>query len=163
MSWIRLHLQASSLARDPEVEDIPSLWLRSTQKQHSKNRWSRMDLFLQTGAAPTQNIMFVPLSHWACKSLGQQTENSHQDGWTCVLWAAAAAAGHVDACWRTCRRKLQAQFKNEVAGVTRVCRGRLTNMSTAEKHTVRLCQHFILLSLHWRPGLLQSILARYMK
>lgn len=32
--------------------------------------------------------------------------------------ASPDVAGYVDADWRTCHRKLQAQFKNEVAGVT---------------------------------------------
>lgn len=53
--------------------------------------------------------------------------------------------GYGDAGWRTCHRKLQAWFKNEVAGVTRVCWGSLTNMSTAA-HTQRVCQHFLLLT-----------------
>lgn len=41
--------------------------------------------------------------------------------------------------------KLQAQFKNEVAGVTSVQRDSLTNMSTAEhQNGLCICQHFFI-------------------
>lgn len=60
-----------------------SLWTRSTRKQHSKKQtgkkyfqlhclWSRHEI----EAAPTQNIMFVPLFHWACNPSGNKQKIS---------------------------------------------------------------------------------------
>lgn len=97
---------------------LPKIYTTSTTQQKQMAEEICVCSRRQTGAAPTRNILFVPLSRRACNPSGNKQKTAVRTG-----EPAAREAGYADAAWRTCHGELRARFRTEAAGVTESAEG----------------------------------------